>query len=43
MSYGLIGSSTGVTSRGGKRAYYVMPHREEIERALADLPAEDSP
>jgi hypothetical protein len=41
VSYGLI-ESTGVTSRGGKRAYYVMPHREEIERALADLPAEDS-
>jgi hypothetical protein len=32
--------STGVTSRGSKSAYCVMPHREEIERALADLPAD---
>jgi hypothetical protein len=36
VSYGLI-EPTGVTSRGGKRAYYVIPHREEIERLLDEM------
>jgi hypothetical protein len=38
VSYGLM-ESTGVTSRGGKRAYYVIPHRAEIERLLDEVGA----
>jgi hypothetical protein len=36
VAYGLI-EPTGMTSRGGKRAYYKMRHREEIERVLTEL------
>ncbi len=37
-AYGLI-SKSGASTRGGKRAYYRMPDREEIERTLAELDA----
>src|SRR4051812_28286206 len=35
--YGLL-EKAGQSTRGGRRAYYAMPHRAEIERALDDLP-----
>jgi len=38
VSFGLI-EPTGVTSRGGKRAYYRMENRNEIERILKELGA----
>jgi hypothetical protein len=37
VAYELL-TKAGESSRGGHRSYYSMPHREEIERALADLP-----
>jgi hypothetical protein len=36
VSYGLV-EKVGATTRSGRRAYYRMPHRAEIERALEDL------
>src|SRR2546426_5953446 len=37
VAYGLL-EKAGESTRGGKRAYYRMPAREEIEQALGDLP-----
>ena len=35
-TYGLV-EKVGATTRSGRRAYYRMPHRPEIERALDEL------
>lgn len=37
VSYGLI-EKTGPSTRGGRRAYYRMPDRAEVEEALRELP-----
>jgi hypothetical protein len=37
VAYGLI-DKAGESTRGGRRAYYRMPHRAEVERALRELP-----
>jgi hypothetical protein len=36
VGYGLV-EKVGATTRSGRRAYYRMPHRLEIERALEEL------
>jgi hypothetical protein len=36
VAYGLI-EPTGMTARGGKRAYYRMPYRDKIARLLDEL------
>ena len=36
VSYGLV-EKVGATTRSGRRAYYRMPHRAEIERVLEEL------
>jgi hypothetical protein len=38
VSYGLL-VKEGESTRGGRRAYYRMPEREEVERGLADVGA----
>lgn len=38
VSYGLL-EKVGESTRGGRRAYYRMPDREGVERALATLPS----
>jgi hypothetical protein len=38
VAYGLL-EKVGESTRGGKRAYYRMPDREEVEKALAELGA----
>ena len=43
VSYGLV-EKVGATTRSGRRAYYRMPERFEIERALVELsPAGGTP
>ena len=37
VAYGLL-EKAGESTRGGRRAYYKMPHRAEIELALDELP-----
>lgn len=37
VAYGLL-EKVGESTRGGRRAYYRMPDREAVERALAELP-----
>lgn len=37
VAYGLL-ENAGPSTRGGRRAYYRMPERETVERALARLP-----
>jgi hypothetical protein len=36
VSYGLL-EKVGATTRSGRRAYYRMPHSDEIDRALGEL------
>ncbi len=40
VAYGLL-EKVGESTRGGRRAYYRMPRRDEIESALAELEADD--
>lgn len=42
VRYGLL-EKAGESTRGGRRAYYAMPNREEVVRALADLPGDLAP
>lgn len=37
VGYGLL-EKVGASTRGGRRAYYRMPDRGAVERALEDLP-----
>jgi hypothetical protein len=37
VAYDLL-TKAGESTRGGRRAYYSMPDRAEVERALRDLP-----
>lgn len=37
VAYGVL-EKCGPSTRGGRRAYYRMPDREGVERALAELP-----